>query len=413
MEKLPGRPSSYSFLKMVELLNRSTEHCLSVLANPRDESILFRANPSFGFPAADIHKLEYTESEQSELTVNFLGLYGPSSPLPDYFTQAIIDEAIRVEAEDHHLVRLHSESELRRLIEGRTDLAALRKLPEYRHSEPNNNESTKLTITSSQYAQLKAGQSYEEVLDAEQLKKLHDKNVVIFLLQKPSTNQRDFLDVFNHRLISLYLGVSCKYHAYRKQLVKHDYFIEHLFSLIGAPSKSLRNRSAVNWVKMLQFCGLITANRGNAEILCKVVSGYFCFKLSDVTLEHHVHRQSKIEITQQNRLGNKNARLAYDFSIGAHISDTTGKFRLNLFNLNEKAFKSLLPNNPFESKPYLLKPLREIIEFLKPDNLTVEIALHLRLPSQLGFTLQQKSPCLLGYSSWLNPSSTQSRHVVI
>ncbi len=58
------------------------------------EAILFRGHPSLGFSARDIEKIEVTAADSLlapvVMDVNFLGLYGPSSPLPAYFTEDII-----------------------------------------------------------------------------------------------------------------------------------------------------------------------------------------------------------------------------------------------------------------------------------------------------------------------------------
>ncbi|EDP65168.1 hypothetical protein BAL199_01439 [alpha proteobacterium BAL199] len=54
----------------------------------------FRATPTMGFPATDITSVTRTEDEQGrsrfEIEVPFLGLYGPSSPLPAFVTEHVI-----------------------------------------------------------------------------------------------------------------------------------------------------------------------------------------------------------------------------------------------------------------------------------------------------------------------------------
>lgn len=62
---------------------------------PQQETVLFRAHPSLGFPAGDVAALRPgTGDWPAEMEVNFLGLYGPSSPLPPGWTERIAqDEA--------------------------------------------------------------------------------------------------------------------------------------------------------------------------------------------------------------------------------------------------------------------------------------------------------------------------------
>lgn len=57
----------------------------------RDEPILFRATPTLGFPASDITAIRPRPGQgwPVEMEVAFLGLYGPSSPLPPFWTEPI------------------------------------------------------------------------------------------------------------------------------------------------------------------------------------------------------------------------------------------------------------------------------------------------------------------------------------
>lgn len=58
------------------------------------EAVRFRANPSLGFPSADIDSIEIEKTAAQfpahTMTVNFMGLFGPASPLPAFYTEDII-----------------------------------------------------------------------------------------------------------------------------------------------------------------------------------------------------------------------------------------------------------------------------------------------------------------------------------
>ncbi|MHB8885003.1 MAG: type VI secretion system baseplate subunit TssG [Methylovirgula sp.] len=60
--------------------------------DPAREKVRFRANPTFGFPAEEVAKIEPRpgSADGLDVTVNFLGLYGPSSPLPPLYTERVI-----------------------------------------------------------------------------------------------------------------------------------------------------------------------------------------------------------------------------------------------------------------------------------------------------------------------------------
>ena len=61
-------------------------------ADPARERIRFRANPTFGFPPEEVARIEPRpgSADGYDVTVNFLGLYGPSSPLPPLYTEQVI-----------------------------------------------------------------------------------------------------------------------------------------------------------------------------------------------------------------------------------------------------------------------------------------------------------------------------------
>ena len=60
-------------------------------------NIRMRPELSLAFPASDISKIEEIEGEEASflITATFLGLYGPSSPLPTFYTEDLLDEASR------------------------------------------------------------------------------------------------------------------------------------------------------------------------------------------------------------------------------------------------------------------------------------------------------------------------------
>ncbi|MFV2057579.1 MAG: type VI secretion system baseplate subunit TssG [Thiohalomonadales bacterium] len=59
------------------------------------EAVLFGTNSSLGFPLRDVQNIRYLQSGQTglpqvEMTVNFAGLCGSSSPLPEFYSEDVI-----------------------------------------------------------------------------------------------------------------------------------------------------------------------------------------------------------------------------------------------------------------------------------------------------------------------------------
>lgn len=88
---------NHAFFHLVEQLHRLHDdnlerHCDHEPANDR---IVFESDRGLGFPASDVRgasRVPGARHEQYRLTVNFLGLHGPDSPLPGHFVDTIAGE---------------------------------------------------------------------------------------------------------------------------------------------------------------------------------------------------------------------------------------------------------------------------------------------------------------------------------
>ena len=86
-----GRVGDYAFFQLNALLQQFRD--VYNQTNEKPLEIRFRALASLGFPASDItvgQWIEEADREFIELTVSFMGLYGPASPLPVYYTERVL-----------------------------------------------------------------------------------------------------------------------------------------------------------------------------------------------------------------------------------------------------------------------------------------------------------------------------------
>jgi type VI secretion system protein ImpH len=98
-----GEPHSFDFFQAVRLLEliESDRAPVGDFANPRDEAVRFRANPSLSFPASAIQGLTAGEKGRPPvMAVNFMGLTGPLGVLPNYYTELVAE---RLRARDKGL----------------------------------------------------------------------------------------------------------------------------------------------------------------------------------------------------------------------------------------------------------------------------------------------------------------------
>ena len=97
-ERLLERPRDFAFFQLVQLLQRQSPG-VTAPGGPGPaarENVRFRPSLGIGFPPGDIHSLEPMESQDGDepdapprfrVEVNFMGLYGPSSPMPTHFAE--------------------------------------------------------------------------------------------------------------------------------------------------------------------------------------------------------------------------------------------------------------------------------------------------------------------------------------
>ena len=211
--------------------------------------------------------------------------------------------------------------------------------------------------------------------------------------QEEESLQREFLDLFHHRLLSLLFRVWEKY-RYSAQFSEDgkDLFSHRLLELlIGNPDRFPADHH-VRPVRLLALGGLFTQIPRSAASLAAGLSEYF--NGIPVDVESCVPRWLPIPEDQQNRLAASNCRLGSDLSLGERVMDRACTFRISLGPLGLEEFMSFLPSGGYVSE------LREIVDLMNGDALDFEVELCLREdeipPLQLS-----SDRVLLGWSTWL------------
>jgi type VI secretion system protein ImpH len=96
LERLESEAAGYHFFQAVRLVQDAFPDAVQVghQGPVEREALRFRAHLSLGFPASDVVEARPSTGADGglrwEFTISFLGLYGPSSPLPNYFTEALL-----------------------------------------------------------------------------------------------------------------------------------------------------------------------------------------------------------------------------------------------------------------------------------------------------------------------------------
>lgn len=98
--RLGVQAGGFSFVCAVDVLQEAFggTRPVGTIGPVEQETILFRAGATLGFPAADIREVAARPAADGpawpvEMKVTFLGLYGPSSPMPAFWTETILGDA--------------------------------------------------------------------------------------------------------------------------------------------------------------------------------------------------------------------------------------------------------------------------------------------------------------------------------
>ncbi len=216
-----------------------------------------------------------------------------------------------------------------------------------------------------------------------------------------------FLDIFNHRMISLFYRAW----AQSRQTVSHDRpdndrFAGYVGSLFGIGEESFRNRDAVQDVAKLHFSGHLSCQTRHASGLRALLEDYFGVHTEVVQF---VGRWIDLPHEYCCRLGEtpETGCLGTTAVVGSRIWECQSQFRIRMGPMRLADFERLLPIGDS------FRRLRDWVRNYVGDELSWELQLVLRAedvpPTQLG------SGSRLGWTSWLqsSPATKDSDDLVL
>lgn len=182
---------------------------------------------------------------------------------------------------------------------------------------------------------------------------MHYTEWVIDELRRDNSALGDFLDLFNHRLISLFYRAWEKYrrHIQLESNVDltdpHDDFSNVVASLIGLATPATRNRMAIPDSCLLFMAGHLSQRPANAVSLQCMVSEYLgaasnVIQFQGGWLQLEPEIQTRLSSTSPNP--GIAARLGQGAVVGEKVWDVQSRFRIRVGPLNYAAFEELMPD---------------------------------------------------------------------
>ena len=208
------------------------------------------------------------------------------------------------------------------------------------------------------------------------------------------TTLRDFLDVFNHRAISLFYRAWEKYRfTVTHERDQRDRLTQHLLDLVGIGTAGLQDRLPLRDEALLYYAGLVLMRSRPAAALEALVADYFDVPAE---VEQFVGAWYALDEETCTHLGDPlgdSARLGTGAVVGDETWDQQSRIRLRLGPLTRRQFDAFLPNGPAHA------PLRALVAFYAGDTVDAQVRLVLARDEVNGCTLDEMSP--LGWGTWL------------
>jgi len=222
-------------------------------------------------------------------------------------------------------------------------------------------------------------------------------SLIIERLRASDTTLRDFLDIFNHRIISLF------YRAWRKYRFdvacehgERDLFSRHLLSLLGLGTEGMRDRQAVSDDALIYYAGLLGQRPRSAQALQQILSDYFEVP---VAIEQFAGGWYRLDPETQCRLegNNESGELGLGAVVGDEVWNEQSKVRIVLGPLSLERYADFLPyGRSFET-------LGGWVRFFSNDEWDFEVKLILEREQVPACTLGAEgvSGPQLGWVSWV------------
>jgi type VI secretion system protein ImpH len=209
------------------------------------------------------------------------------------------------------------------------------------------------------------------------------------------TGFRDFLDIFNHRLVSLMYRLR-KVHRLGMEIKSPDEipFAQYLFALMGLGMKGLQGRLKVRDRAFLYYTGLVAQKPHSMSGLERLLSHYFRVVVKSAQLQGRWHKLEGDQVTVLGVFG-QNQTLGESAVLGTRVWDQQTKFRLIIGPLSRKEFEDFLPTGPRFS------PLVEITRFYVGREMDFEINLIMKAQDVQASRLGVKTGPRLGWTSWI------------
>lgn len=233
----------------------------------------------------------------------------------------------------------------------------------------------------------------------------HYSTLIQTRLRNKDTTLRDFLDLFNHRLISLFYRAWEKYRfPFTQERLQGEsqecLFVRSLYSICGMGVPALRNRLELDDRFFLKYCGHFTAQTRSAKALENMICEYFGVRAKIVQF---CGRWLNLEESSRSRLSSRHnprgqfCQLGRGLVSGRRVWDIQSKYRIHIGPIDASDLPRYLPGGT------LIRPICEAANCYTGSEMEFEVELRVDNttlnPIRLGF--EREGGSQLGRNCWL------------
>ena len=211
---------------------------------------------------------------------------------------------------------------------------------------------------------------------------------------------REFLDIFNHRLISLF------YRAWARHrfMVEPNPFQICLRSLIGLGTPGLQDRQTVLDDSLVYYAGLFALQPRSATALERVLEDYFHVPVEVVQFVGAWYPLGPDSTCWLEERGTGSEELGLGVVVGDAVWDQQSRARIRLGPLALDEYREFLPG----CSGY--RRLRDLTRFFSRGEIDFDVQLILKQADVPDWQIEEESPVQLGWTTWMKTQPVFSRN---
>lgn len=203
-----------------------------------------------------------------------------------------------------------------------------------------------------------------------------------------------FLDLFHHRLISLFY-LAWKRYRFPENYIRgaKDRLSWYLLSLIGLGTRGISGKSGLPDESIIFYGGLLSRQTPSA-VGVEATVAYFAG--APVSVDQFINRLIPLDSADLTRIGAANSSLGVNTVCGSHAWETQSKFRVNIGPMRLNTFVTFLPTGR------MIRPIFALVKQMAGLEYEFDVRLFLKRDEvplcRLGTA---ETPAQLGWSTWI------------